>query len=374
MPFFDSMRLNWPENGDINAWADFIETICMFSEGDSLSIDDFIDFLRDDASKTNKQLLTALNFNENFLLTPIPAPIPPVVVAFPITGDEDEMENEATLEEDEFEGQDLESMERERIRSRLLVLFSFLEARCNYFNPYYPYKIDNGIHIKLLTDLTLIQQLYVVFLLSSEMKLFSGAGINQIGHRFEALCKYPFERLLPTDAAKKFFGAGAGQILKSDYNGNLHDRLVALADDLGVGVTRLVNDPDEVGRTGDAGLDWVGWMSFDDGCDHQPVYFGQCACGANWKDKQHETSLSVWRNFLELNQSIQCFHFMPRSFRRMSLQWFKSSLIIQELTLIDRFRLLKLFDGIGDESMASSLALYTDLLKEADKFEYQRQD
>lgn len=377
MAFFNSARLNWPASGDINAWADFIETMCMFSEGDTISIDDFVDFLKDDAIKSTKEILTALNFNENFLAIPAPAIVPPVPVAMPITGAENEHdgeEDEGDEDENEFDGDDPENEEREQMRSRLLVLFNFLQSRKTYFDQYYPFEIVTGTHLRLLPAITRMQRMYIVLLLSSEMHLFSPSDRNRIGHLFEGLCRIPFAYLLPSTAEKRFFGAGAGDILPTDYHGNLHDRLVALAADLNVDTSRIIEDPDELGPAGDAGLDWVGWVPFADTCDHQPVYFGQCACGANWVDKQHETSLSVWRNFLELNQSVQCFHFMPRSFRRNSLDWFRRTQIVHELTLVDRYRLLKIFESVEEAQFDELLGMYTDLLNEAAAFEYEEDD
>lgn len=353
MAFFDSSRLNWPNNGDINAWADFVETVCMFSEDNRLPLEDFVDFIKDDGTKTPKQVVSALNFNETYLLHSA-TPSPPIVDS-----------------EEFFDGDDEENEDREKIRSSLLVLFSFIQSRSQYFGSFYPFEIERGTEIKLQTALTDLQHLYIILLLSSEMNLFNKGDGNRLGHRFEALCEFPFTALLPKLAQRKFFGAGGGKIMPADYSGNLRSRLSALAADLHISPKPIIDDPDEIGPTGDAGLDWVGWVSFDDQCDHQPVYFGQCACGSNWIDKQHETSLSIWQNYLDLNQSVHCFHFMPRSFRRNSLNWFRVSDIVRELTLIDRYRLLKLFEEADIDTVKRVLVIYADLLAEADHFEYE---
>ena len=64
---FDENRLNWPKGGDINAWADYVETLCILSRDSIMSIEDFSDRLLDDAGKTIEEILSAINFNENFL-------------------------------------------------------------------------------------------------------------------------------------------------------------------------------------------------------------------------------------------------------------------------------------------------------------------
>ena len=365
MAMFNNERLNWPTNGDINAWADFVETVCILTEDGLLTIDWFTDFLSDDATKSTGDILKAINFNEQFL-----APLA-VATTMPINpidalGEEDHF-NEDDEDEENFDGDDEENERKEVIQSRLILLFNFIESRKRYFALFYPFNIVNST-LKLIDEQTRLQQLYQVLLFSSEMHLYLPGDINRLGHLFEALCERPFKQTIPAIAEKRFFGAGGGQIIQSDYQGNLRQKITQLAFDLNVPVNPIINDPDELGPTGDAGLDWVGWLSYEDTCDHQPLYFGQCACGTNWVDKQNETSLSRWRNFLQINQSVQCIHFMPKSFRRNSLDWFRKSAIHQELTLIDRFRMLKMFALENDTIIDEVLMPYEDILFEAKEF------
>lgn len=356
---FNNNRLNWPTRRDINEWADFVETLCVLSEDQIMSIEDFTDFLFDDGTKTIDQILSAINFNQNFLnlpQAPFVLPVAPV-----INRNEDE----------EFDGEDEENNDREEIRSRLLKLFNFLQSRSHYFGVDYPFTIS-GIDLTItlipVAHQTPLHKLYQILLFSSEMNLYTPADINIMGHRFEALCRRPFYQLIPAISEKRFFGAGAGEILQRSYEGNLRNRLDHLAENLATTTKDIINDPDEIANTGDLGLDWVGWVSFEDECNHQPIYFGQCACGANWVDKQHETSLSHWYNFLDLKSALQCFHFMPRSFRRTSLKWFRETEIIYGLIIVDRYRLLKMFRLEEDDEIREVLDLYVDILQAANDF------
>ncbi len=363
---FDVNRLNWPARGDINAWADFVETLCIFNKDTVLSLEDFADFLTDDASKKSKDILSAINFNENFL-APLSVATTPFKTFLTLKKDEEDEEDR----EDDFSGEDEYNKAKEDIRSRLITLFNFLQARKEYFKEFYPFEVspkETIISYINRENQTMLHKLYQVLLFSSEMNLYTPGDINRIGHLFESLCKRPFYQLVPAIAEKRFFGAGGGVIIRSDYLGDLKHKIQALAGDLYINTNPDIDDPDELGSTGDAGLDWVAWVGFEDESTHQPVYFGQCACGANWVDKQHETALSRWRNFLLLNQSVQCFHFMPRSFRRTSLEWFRKTAIVHELTLIDRFRLLKMFSLEDDEIITEALAPYNDLLEESANF------
>jgi hypothetical protein len=361
MAWFDSNKLNWPKDGDINAWADFAETLCIFSEDNAISLDEFMDYLLDDPAKKISEVLTALNFNEAFLPQPMrSAPVMKKAL------DQDEDDGD-----EDFSITDVLSEEKEKLRSRCLLLFDFLKSRKTYFGDYYPFFFKSTqINYVILDEESVFHRLYRVLLLASEMNIYTPVNIVRMGHLFELLCQRPFNQLVPALAEKRFFGAGGGTIIPADYNGNLKERIEQLAVDLNILTNPVINDPDELGPTGDAGLDWVGWMIFEDACDHQPVYFAQCACGANWVGKQHETSLAAWRNYLIINQSIQCFHFMPRSFRRNSLSWFRSTKIIQELSLIDRFRMMKMFSMEDANDILAVLVPFTDILEESYTFKY----
>lgn len=372
---FDAKRLTWPANGDINAWADFVETLCIFTKDGVMSLEDFADFLKDDASKTLKEILEAINFNEAFLA---PLSVVPRKLRKPMSLEknieDDENDEEPTSDgEESFEGNDVESENKEKIRSYLIKLFNFLVARKAYFGQYYPFEISDEENI--LTSIPYEEQndlhrLYQILLFSSEMKLYTPGDMNRTGHKFEALCERPFGQLLPAIAEKRFFGAGGGAIDEAHYTGNLKVKIEALANDLHINTNPIINDPDEIAKSGDAGLDWVGWVEFDDGSNRQPVYFAQCACGANWVNKQHETSMQRWFNYLSLSSSIHYLHFMPRSFRRTSLKWFRETNILWGLILIDRFRLLQLFNLENKETIKNTIAPYQDMLAEAEKFVY----
>lgn len=371
---FDENRLKWPANGDINAWADFVETLCILNIDGVMSIEDFTEWLTDDPLKTTVEILSAVNFNEDFLAPLYIAPNVHVATANQINPNDDgDFDNEEEEEDEEgFDGIDVENGRKESVRSRLISLFNFLKARKAYFGNYYPFEVsevDLTISVFSVAEQTSLQKVYQILLFSSEMQLYSKADIHQLGHMFEAFCARPFGQLLPGIAEKRFFGAGAGTILAADYAGNLRARLEALAIDLCCKTKSIIDDPDEISKSGDAGLDWVGWVSFEDECNRQPIYFGQCACGTDWVDKQHETSPSHWNNFIDINQPLQCFHFMPRSFRRNSLAWFRETKIIYGLGLIDRYRLLRLISLERNEDIEEIILPYDALLTEANNFE-----
>jgi hypothetical protein len=343
MPLFDSSRFPWPQRGDINLWADFAERICLFSDGGQLSLEDFKDWLVDDRTKTSEEIESSLNFNYDFLRTV------PVAVARQVVNE---------VEEDDTENENLDA-----INSKLITLFNFISKRQNVYGLHYPFRVQNNI-ISLQSQPTNIQKAYIILLMSSDLRIYDAANINRLGHHFEALCEGPFSRLVSNNATVKFFGSGAGTIMRTDYAGNLQTRIRALANDIGLDTTNAIEDPDELSPTGDAGLDWVAWAAFPDQLNHQPLFFGQCACGSNWVDKQHETSLARWRNYFDINQPVHHIHFLPRSFRRINKEWLQKT-AIEDVILIDRPRLLFL---IEQNDITPILTRYNDLLEETERF------
>lgn len=332
-----------PDEADINLWADTIERICFFSKDKELNLEDSCDWIYDDYSTLNekkkKDILSALNFNEQFIKNAIVEP--------------DEQNGREELEE--------EDLFRDKLKGKISVVFNFLSSRANLFLDYYPFEIERK-KIRVKKGQSDIHQVYIILLLSSNLRIF-GNKLNQAGHLFEALCRYPFIKLLPESATVKFFGSGAGEIMKRDYEGNLLECIESLARDLDFQPNSDVYDPDELGSTGDAGLDWVAWVDFPYGQHKKPIYFAQCACGSNWLDKQDEASISTWRNYIQITSPIQTIHFVPRSFRRYKGEWVKRT-SISEVVLIDRIRILYLVNN----QPGPILNIYKDLLSEVNNF------
>jgi hypothetical protein len=364
-------NLRWPSDREINAWTDYAELICMLHIDGELSLQSFADWINDNVDKTPKQKLSAINFSEVYLAKAVASSplLNPLIVVVSEDQDnlEDDMEDLDVAENDEVQKND-EPAEQviNEIALRLQPLWVMLAARSAQFGDSYPFEVSpEGPLLKLrIEELTIQQRLYLVLLFSSQMQAFAPADINRLGHCFEALCKLPLEKLVPRGATMRFFGAGAGDLVAAEhiYNGhNLAERLRMLANDLSIDTTSYLKDEDEVSAGGDASLDWVAFLSFNDNVPHQPVFFAQCACGSNWIDKQHEAQQGRWQRFLHVRQSIQYIHFVPRSFRRDTLKWQRGSLISDDLVVIDRYRLIHLMRS-ESEIVTTLLTPYADLI------------
>ncbi len=362
--------LRWPTDGDINGWADYAELLCMLHIDGELSLQSFADWINDNVDKTPAQKLRAVHFTEEYLKTAVTVTPLPLTPFLPNAVDEEE-KDEGYEEDDKItftEAPDSDPPDTDIIDAlsqRLRDVWVVLEARQRNFAGHYPFAVENSVlRFKAATQ-TAHQQLYIVLMCSSQMQVFSPSAINKLGHCFEALCQIPFRKLLPAGATIRFFGAGAGSLLPATmrYAGkNLRERLKALATDLAVDTQKALEDEDEVSSGGDASLDWVAFLSFKDDVPHQPVFFAQCACGANWIDKQHEARFGRWQRFLHVRQSIQYIHFVPRSFRRLNAAWHRASSIMDDLVLIDRYRLLFLLEGEAQATLQDLLTPYAALL------------
>ena len=115
-------------------------------------------------------------------------------------------------------------------------------------------------------------------------------------------------------------------------------------------------------HAGDGGLDWVAWYNFTDNLSRKPLFFGQCACGSDWVDKEMDAHEDKWNNNLQFYDKYLLYHFISKSFRRSDGEWLKPGEINHGIILIDRFRILDCFDN---ENIRIVLHSYQALLDEA---------
>jgi hypothetical protein len=76
--------------------------------------------------------------------------------------------------------------------------------------------------------------------------------------------------------------------------------------------------------TGDGGLDLFGYIPLDFRIKNNiPLFFGQCACGKEWKKKIAECESVTWEGNLDFTQTTKPYHmiFMPRSYRQLDGKW-----------------------------------------------------
>lgn len=343
MPYIDKSKIELPKHEtDYNVWADYIELLTMLHPDRKLSLGTIKDRLLDENDGNAKKALKQINPVSRLVITPNIDKIA-----------EDQFEDDTDLEDDQ------------RIKTTIIGVVDYMKCRRTIVNDYYPFEIDNRYSITLTNELTNKNKIYIILLISSLIRVITREGgfAYKITHRFERLCEHPFGLLIPEIATKEFFGAG-GPIDQYGVQTShlLYQKVKALSQKLRLNLnTEFTPATAGVNNVGDAGLDWVAWVSFADNLHMLPMYFAQCACGNDWEDKLFDVNINKWRNFIQFKNDYQLFHFIPKSFRELNNKWFNPT-NLHSAAIIDRFRIIELLERSAHEN--DVVALYEDLLVE----------
>ncbi|MBU1105389.1 MAG: hypothetical protein KKB51_01875 [Candidatus Riflebacteria bacterium] len=318
------------ENSEQNDWFDHIEFLCCISQDGSITESAVVDRFFDE--NINCLQTAALALGNEF--------------DFPELS-ENYFDSSDLIEDEIIDPGMYDSPLRDRVTDKIRNLFTSLACRTRVYGDDYPF-ITTNCSIKIRDNLTPVQRLYIALLFSSLLRLATRTGINCLGHLFEELCEPAFRRLTPAGASNFFFGSGSHRNFSDTITGSFFDKVTKLCS-----LLHLRPHPnftrENAGRhnNGDGGLDWVGFFEFGDNQFSQPVFFGQCACGQDWVDKQFDAHQSKWKNYIHLCNAYLTYHFIPRNFRKDSLEWYNPLEII-DVVLIDRFRLLQLLNQEAD--------------------------
>lgn len=311
-------------NSDNNQWVDHIEFFCYISQEGAITEQQVIDRILDENSNNPLEAIEDV-IDQDDLETLLTA-----------------LDNDDEIIEDEIvDPSDDNAALTDRIASKVNTYFDFLKARQDNFGDDYPFIISaSNNEITLREGLSTTQKLYIILLCSSLLRLATRSGLNRLGHHFEELCAPVFKKLTPENTQNIFFGSGAGTTIGTTITGTFHSKVLQLCDLLHVS-PRTNFTPQNAGihNVGDGGLDWVGVFDFEDSQLSQPTFFGQCACGSDWIDKEFDAHISKWKNYIQFSNGYLTYHFVPRHLRDESLSW-DNPLNIYDVVLIDRFRII----------------------------------
>jgi hypothetical protein len=372
MKFFSSADFTFPAgNNDINSWADYCEFFCIISEDKSRSIEELKDRLLDQHQKDYKEARNSIRLTGSttgkFIISSMDI----------IEGlDSDKPEGNAIESDfsdvDEHQ-QSNDSEVEDDINNEFLFLLRFLEARKNLFADSYPFIVrikDNKFSLQV-KSITGKQKIYIALLLSSILRIYTPSIRNKLGHLFEELSLFPFKKMIASNSKIEFFGAGKKTAGKAFFNGSFSTRVEKLAETLKSDTTTLFKqNRHDYMHSGDGGLDWVAWTPFTDGRSKMPVFFGQCACGNDWVDKEWDAHDDKWINLIQLNDSYLLFHFIGKSFRKQDGNWYRPG-DIYKMILVDRLRIISL---LNEEDYGNVIFLYEELIEEALKIKLSEND
>ncbi|MEO7048137.1 MAG: hypothetical protein ABI091_22760 [Ferruginibacter sp.] len=347
MAYINYKNLSLPKlNSDPNHWADHIEFLCFLSADAYASEKLICDRVLDENS--NDATIAINDLAEEEEITEL---VEELTNTTPIADDEiiNDSQNNSAL--------------TDKISSKIKALFDVMSARQIHYGDDYPFYVTKN-EILLKDDLSITQSTYIILLLSSLLRLATKSGINKLGHLFEKLCGPVFNMLIPNNSSAYFFGSGSGE--KSEFKGKFYDKVIELCGKLHVKHgSNFTPENAGIHDVGDGGLDWVGVFDFIDLQSSQPVFFGQCACGtSDWIDKEFDTHISKWRNYIQFTNGYLTYHFIPRNFRDNSLLWF-NPLDILDVVLIDRYRILELLKKT--KNLDEIISIYIPLFEEMTK-------
>lgn len=221
-------------------------------------------------------------------------------------------------------------------------VMAHLEYRATAFAPFYPFTVE-GEDLVLHGDLTPQHRVYRLLLACSRLRSFRRAGVAQRwAKHFAQLSKIALGGLLPQHATVKVFDANSDD-RREYYSTNLRAALKVLGRDLRV-LSINEGECDKVHPSGDAGLDLVAIVDFDDGASTAFAVLAQCgAQETGWPRKTLEAHSMRYRHFFQMQYDIPGVMFTPVCFRTSDGEW-SDNQSANGVLLADRGRILKLID------------------------------
>ncbi|MFU8789370.1 MAG: hypothetical protein ACNA7G_10090 [Methylobacter sp.] len=257
----------------------------------------------------------------------------------------DELDIEAEAEEEADSMGQTSAEKNGRHENQLEDVLTQLAYRSNALNDYYPFTVD-GDELVLLDkeSLTDKQRVYRFLLACSRLRSFNqSGGIRQKWAKaFTCLSKLAMEGLVPNHATVRIFDANS-EDRKSHYSTDLRNALKILGKDLAV-LRIHDHECDKAGTSGDAGLDLVAVVNFDDGAATSFALLGQCgAQESKWPQKTLEAHAIRYRNYFQMQFDYPGIMFTPVCYRTADGEWADNQ-SANGILLIDRERILKLLD------------------------------
>lgn len=347
MPLFNIKQEFLPiKETNPNIWADHIELFCLLNVEDRVNLDAILDrFIDQHGGDVREALKNISDADERFV-----EPEPDDLIA------EDQVINP--------EGEEAPD-DRGRIKEKLREFFYFLGSREVLYGESYPFAFSASTSELIKRELTTSRRAYVSLLVSSLLLHThrSNEGMFLLTALFERICFYPFKSLVPESCTVRYFGVSDNANEVEAISGSLFEKITHLGTSISVGLSEDCT-PENLGahNYGDGGLDWVAWKTFGDNIKSVPLFVAQCACGGNWEEKQYDANRSRWGNYLQLKNDYLVYHFIPRSFRRHDGKW-ENNLQIQNVVLIDRYRMLNLLLTEDEAADARRLEMYNPLFE-----------
>lgn len=246
-------------------------------------------------------------------------------------------------EEEEADDIPMSGAERNGRQERQLEdVMTQLEYRSQALGGLYPFQLD-GEELVLATNLNEKHRIYRFLLACSRLRSFGGKGLPQRWAKsFAKLSKFAMTGLLPHHATVRIFDANSDD-RQAYYTTDLRQALKILGQDLRV-IKINEDECNKAGPSGDAGLDLVAVVDFDDGAANSFALLGQCgAQETGWPKKTLEAHSMRYRHFFQMQFDYPAVMFTPISYRTADGGWCDNQ-STNGIFLADRGRILNLLN------------------------------
>jgi len=258
----------------------------------------------------------------------------------------DEIDQEDDAEEEANSTHQSSAEKMSRSDKQLEDVFTHLTYRSDVLNSYYPFSMDGNKVILDKNTLTEKQRVYRFLLACSRLRSFEDNGIRQEWAKaFTNLSKVAMCGLVPKNAIVHIFDANSDD-RRNHYSTDLREALKILGKNLAV-LNINEKECNNAGASGDAGLDIVAIVNFDDGAATSLAMFGQC--GAQETEWPKKTLEAHWFNYANFFHMIKFDYpnimFTPVCYRTAGGGEWADNKSANGVLLIDRERILKLLDA-----------------------------
>jgi hypothetical protein len=276
------LQIDEPRDSDIHTIADFMEILCLTSIDKEISLEDLEDHLRDNSNSYLNSEDKKFDINEQ------------------------------------------------------------INWRSEAFIDKYPFIVDGHL-IKLNSDLSLKNKVYIFLLISANLPLITDK--NSFTKSFEDLSLLSLIEMTGSKAESKVFARNT-----QHFTGSKPERLNELFEMTG-NIGHCKPSDFRPRDSGDGGIDLVSYYK----ADHYESgnimsILAQCACSrSGWSKKQNDASYDRLCNLVQVNNRWNNMLFTPICFRDNNGNWpFKAE--VQNNILFDRLRIVNFleYDNIGN--------------------------
>lgn len=221
--------------------------------------------------------------------------------------------------------------------------FNHLKLRQLSFGVFYPFIISDDlseISCKKYSKLTKSNKLYLYFTLTSRRNGLNRKKQKRLEFDFEPIAFESFKSLIPVNGKAYLMGKGSYTAPLFMANKFEKFRLLSTRIKANIRVTENYFRPKD---SGENGIDFIGWLTYDDDMSSNNVYAGQATCMLAWESKYNDSSKNEMGGILDVSKvgSYTNALFIPYHFK-IGNNWAKPSYVdAKNFVLFDRYRILK---------------------------------